>query len=235
METEEYDRMRALEDRHWWYRSLRSAALAQLDGAESILDAGCGTGGMLALLRDRQTVGIDNSEAALQHAEERGLTHLVQGSICSLPFASKSFHAVLALDVLYHKSVLDEDLAVRECARVLRPGGVAVLQVPAYRWLFGAHDRAVHGARRYTAKHLGKLVTSAGLEIVVLRYRNLLALPFAVVSRRLFPRTGGSDLRPLPEWLDAALYAVSCLENRWTNAFGLPAGLSVWCVARKPA
>jgi SAM-dependent methyltransferase len=241
VEPREYDLMRAVEDRHWWYRSLHAFVLARLAGARCVLDVGCGTGGMLALLPGARCAGVDLAPAALAHARARGLTSLTRASACSLPFADGTFDAVLALDLLYHRDVEEEEEALAECRRVARPGGRVMVQVAAYRWLGGVHDRAVHGARRYTAARVRELVAGAGLEVVELTYRNAIALPWAVVTRglggalgrRRAPEAPRSDLAPLPAWLNELLGLGARAENAWLALGGLPAGLSVWCVGRK--
>ncbi|HEY3491079.1 MAG TPA: class I SAM-dependent methyltransferase [Candidatus Deferrimicrobiaceae bacterium] len=241
MESSEYAAMRAVEDDHWWYRGLRALALDRLGDSQRILDVGCGTGGMLDRFRDRQAVGVDCSRVALELSRERGLRGLCAASACALPFRSESFDAVLALDVIYHRAVADEGAALRECGRVLRPGGIFLLQVPAYRRLAGRHDLRVHGARRYTAEAVRRLVLAAGFEIVELTYRNLAALPFAFIRRCLVEkagsrvdRGGASELRPLPAPLNALLALAMRVENAFLDLGSLPAGLSVWCQAKRP-
>lgn len=234
METEEYHSMRLLEDDYWWYRSLRSLVAENLSGDDTVLDAGCGTGGMLREIASKKVVGIDYSTHALIHTLGRGFDMVVCGSVGALPFPSESFDAVLCLDVLYHRSVTDDGAAVREFARVLRPGGKAILHVPAYGWLHGSHDERVHGARRYSARRVGELVRGAGMEIGKLSYRNVAALPAAVVSRRFLPGRRGSDLVALPGWLNRFLLGMSLFENRLLNKVSLPVGLSVFCIAKKP-
>lgn len=242
MEADQYAIMRALEDEHWWYRSLRSLTLRKIGTAERVLDAGCGTGGMLGRLRDRKAVGIDFSRNAIGHARTRGGLRLCAGSVCDLPFRSSSFDAVLALDVIYHEAVTDDGVAIREFARVLRSGGALVIHAPAYDWLAGSHDRETHGIRRYTVPRMRELVLDAGLQVRELTYRNLLAMPFAIFSRRLRvgksardAGRGKSDLRKVPAPINGLLAALSLAENRFVGFPGLPAGLSVWCVAGKPA
>jgi SAM-dependent methyltransferase len=241
MESREYDVMRALEDSHWWYRSLRSLVLGRIGEAGRILDAGCGTGGMMDALRGRDAVGIDFSESALSHARGRGLSRIARASAVALPFPEGSFDAVLSLDVIYHRAVPDDGAAVAECARVARPGGIVLIHVPAFACLSGAHDREVHGARRYTTGGIRRLVAAAGLEVRELTYRNLIALPFAAVRRlpgnllRGRREGGGSDLRALPGWINSALTLAGRAETAFLDLSPLPAGLSVWCVARKPS
>lgn len=234
--------MRALEDRHWWYRGLRELVLDRVGERVRILDVGCGTGGMLARLNGRGSIGVDLSPHALESCRGRGLTRLVRASAESLPFRAGSFDAVLALDLLYHRWVEDQGRALSEFARVLAPGGLLILHLPAFPWLAGAHDRAVFGARRYTPREVGELVGSAGLEVAELSFRNLAAFAGACVVRPWSRggRRGGEtapsgDLRPLPGPLDRLLTLLARGENRLLGKVPFPPGLSVWCVGRKGA
>lgn len=236
MEPRAYDEMREQEDRYWWYRSLRRLVQQRLAGVRDVLDAGCGTGGMLAHLGPRAT-GIDISEHALEHARRRGLTRVTRASVSALPFPDGSFDAVIALDVLYHRAVPDESGALAEIARVVRPGGAVIIHVAAHPRLARSHDREVHGVRRFTRCGLGALARAAGLEVSELAYRNALALPAAVVAcvlDRVCRREQRSALRPLPPWLNGLLLRLSQVENSLLKLAPPPTGLSVWCVCRKP-
>lgn len=116
-----------------------------------VLEAGCGTGLMLARIEAvaSRAVGVDLSSGMLARARDRGLT-VVQGSITALPFADASFDTVCSFKVLAH--VPDIDLALRELARVTRPGGHLVLEF-YNRWSLRYLARAIAGARRIGASH----------------------------------------------------------------------------------
>src|SRR5262245_15015440 len=142
MERSEYAVMAAVEDRHWWYGGMRAIAAALLDeayrerGSLSILDAGCGTGGNALFLRRYGTVvGIDLAAEATELGGQRLPGVLARGSVIELPFADASFDLVTSFDVLYHRAVSDEHGALRETARVLRPGGRLLIRLPAYEFL----------------------------------------------------------------------------------------------------
>lgn len=240
MELRAYDEMREREDWHWWYRSLHELVQRRLGAARDVLDAGCGTGGMLALLGP-QAVGVDISERALGHARGRGLTRVARASVCALPFSDGSFDAALLLDVLYHREVIDEASALKELARVVRPGGAVIVHVAAHPWLAREHDRAVHGARRFTRSALAARARAAGLEVTEVVYRNALAFPAAAmlalldrVRRRGHTGASRSGLRFLPAWLNNPLLRLARAENALLAFAPPPAGLSVWCVCRKP-
>src|SRR5438046_8893609 len=160
MQPEEYAKMFRVEETHWWFAGKRRLVRVLLDrlppqAGRRILDVGCGTGGMFLLLKDYGTsaalvVGVDESEIALRFAAQRAHAQLGRASLASLPFPDGSFDLLTAFDVLYHRDVSDDQSALGEMARVLRPGGHVVISDSALGVLRGRHDEAMHGARRYT-------------------------------------------------------------------------------------
>jgi SAM-dependent methyltransferase len=244
MNPGEYAAMFAVEDRHWWYVGVRREIERWLDelprrggGRLRVLDAGCGTGGLLANLRtEAWTAGIEISTEGIRLARSRGLRALVAGSASALPFADASFDAVVSIDVLCHTGV-EERQAVEEAARVLHPGGVFLVQVPAFDWLRGEHDAAVWTKRRYRRAEIAKLLSAAGLAPRRSAYRNALLFPAAAVARiarrgRRVREGARSDVRPVPRLLNTLLSGVLAFERRLGVRF--PFGLSVFCVAEKP-
>ena len=243
MNPREYDAMFAVEDRHWWYVGVRREVEAWLGrlrgrtGPPRILDAGSGTGGLLANLRSEGwKVGIEASPDAVRLARTRG-NGLVRGSVSALPFPDGSFDAVVSIDVLCHSGV-EERQAVDEAARVLRPGGLLLVQVPAFDFLRGGHDAAVWTKRRYRRGEVARLLSEAGLAVRHAAYRNALLFPAAAVLRLLRRRrpaareAARSDVRPVSRVVNAVLSGVLALERRVRRGF--PFGLSVFCVAEKP-
>jgi SAM-dependent methyltransferase len=137
----------------------------------------------------------------------------------------------VAADVLCHEAV-DPDAAVMELHRVLRPGGLLVVNMPAYGWLASAHDRRVHNARRHTAGQLAFLLRAAGFQAVRVRYWNTLLLPLMVIQRKILARgDAASDVADFSPWLDATLHGMTELERRL--GIPLPAGGSVLAVAER--
>lgn len=237
MEPAEYDRMRAAESSHWWYRGLRALVRQHLPAdASRVLDAGCGTGAQLADLGTRKGAGIDAAPAALAHCRARGLTALARASVSALPFPDNCFDAVVSLDVLYHRAVGDPVVALQEYRRVLRPGGVLILNVPAYAWLHSRHDEAIHTGRRFTRGALVRMVEDAGLEIRRATYWNTVLFP-AVAMLRLAGKASGdarSDLEATPGRLQQCVgNAALAVERGMMKGVNLPVGLSVFVVARK--
>jgi len=244
MRAEEHDVMRAVEDRYWWYQALRRHVVDSLMPAHqlfSLLDAGCGTGGMLSAVRSRfpeaELAGIDQSRHALDLAAARGDgAQLIQASVHELPFPENRFDFVLSIDVWSHAGV-DDALAAHETNRVLRPGGKLILNLAAFEFLKGEHDRAVDVDRRYTRQQVGALLEGAKLEIERISYWNAILTPPIALVRWLSrgrPRTAErSDFRPLPSFMNTALRTLAALELSASRHLSLPFGTSVLAVARK--
>ena len=246
MEREQYDLMFAQEERHWWYVGMRRISAALLDrfgprtehaGPLQILDAGCGSGGMTRFLARRGIVtGIDLAPEALAFARRRGLMHLARASVGQLPFRSASFDVVTSFDVLYHLNVGDDRAALAELHRVLRPGGVLLIRLPAYDWIRGAHDDAVHTRHRYTRDELTGKLDDAGFRLEHATYANSVLFPLAPVKRYLEHCNGtreATDLWRPPAPLNRLLADLLSLEAVPARGVGLPWGLSVFAVARR--
>lgn len=237
--------MFALEDTLWWFLGMRRASIVLLDkylGSKTpdlcILDAGCGTGGMLETLqRYGRTFGVDSSPEALLLGRQRAAAPLVRANVCRLPFASESIDVVTSLDVIYHQDVSSDDEALREMARVLRPRGLLLIRVPALNLPRGRHDVAVHARRRYERGDLEKRLVQTGFAPEFVSYLNCLLLPLAVLRRgleRTFrPSRRGSEVEPIATWLNSALYKILATEANWIRARTLPFGLSLVAMARK--
>lgn len=244
MEHEQYALMNALEGQFWWYQALHADlhdALVALDLPRDavLLDAGCGTGGLLRglerLAPGWSLVGVEREPVALVPARRKTHAALVRGSIDALPFPSESFHAIVSADVVYHDGV-DEPAALAELWRCLRPGGRLLLNLPAYEWMRSAHDAHVHGARRYRASGLRRRLAAAGFVDLRVGYRNSLLFPLMAAHRLTSGRRAvASDVRPLPPWLDQLLRAVTRGERALRRAsLRLPFGGSVFAVAARP-
>jgi ubiquinone/menaquinone biosynthesis C-methylase UbiE len=238
MDAAEYALMDAAEARMWWYRALHARLIAGLAPVRGrVLDAGCGTGGFLARLGqarpDFSRVGIEFSPLAASRAREKSGADVVRGSANALPFDAEKFDAVVAADVLCHEAV-DPAAALAEFFRVLRRGGMVIVNMPAFRWLASAHDRRVHNARRQTAAELRASIAAAGFQNIRARYWNGLLLPLMVMQRKIFARgdADASDVAPFPPWLDATFHAITAVERRLP--FRLPAGGSVFATATRP-
>lgn len=249
MERVEYHRMAMLEATMWWYRALhahllgRIGSLALPPGAR-LLDAGCGTGGLLARLAamrpdfDLQGLEYDVEAATLARAKLPGRNpdNVQTGSVNAMPYPDGYFDLIVSADVLCHAAV-DEAAALAEFRRCLKPGGTLLLNLPAYQWMASAHDVHVHNARRYTFGLARRHVVAAGFTAVSGGYWNSLLFPLMLLHRLAAGKTGGggSDVKPFPAWQDRLFYAATAAERQLAGlGLRLPFGGSVWIEAKKP-
>lgn len=245
MSDAEIETMRSVEDNLWWYRGLRGHVVGSIPSARPdfrLLDAGCGTGGMLQRIRERfpkaALIGLDYSERALELTGQRALdAELIQGSADRLPFSENVFDVVLSLDVIVLRGV-DDAAAIREMHRVLKPGGTLIINVAAFDFLRGSHDAATNMARRYTRPRLTHLLRNAGFTLRRMSYWNMTLLP-AVAAVRWASRTKArqpdvqSDLAPLWPPLNAILGNLACAELALSRRVSLPFGTSLFAIAQK--
>lgn len=236
MEATEIRKLAALEDGHWWYRERRvllGRALRRLaaDGVrpERALDVGAAGGGNTRVLRAHgwRPVALEYSAAGAGVARERGLA-VIRADARHLPVPSASLGLVVAFDILEH---FDEDhLAAAEIRRALRPGGTALVAVPADMRLWSAHDVAVGHVRRYDRAGLRAVVEKAGLLVDELWSWNVVLRPVAAWRRRM---STGSDLGNPHPVVNLALRTVITAE-RYLPVRGLP-GVSLMLRAHRPS
>lgn len=243
MEENEYHKMAEVEDRMWFYRSLHAhlhRVLAQRlgSGPHDLLDAGCGSGGLIRYLREGEpawrVTGIDLSPVAVRLARARTQAAVAEGSVTALPFEDRSFDAIVSSDVLYE---LDKpELAMREFGRCVRPGGWMVLNLPAYRWLWSYHDVAVRSKHRFVRREVAGLLREGGFSVELNTHWNALAFPLIVARRKLFARAGDtSNVKLYPAPVEAVFRGLMAVEHAWLRLGGRWAwGSSILAVGRKP-
>lgn len=203
-----------------------------------ILDVGCGTGMLLEDLSERgNAVGLDFSTLALNYCKTRGLNKLGRADGCFLPIKSNSVDIITALDLIEH--VKDDHGLMNEFQRVLKPGGVAIMSVPAHKSLWSNHDVALHHFRRYEKPEFLTLVKNAGLNPIKYSYGMATAFFPAVALRtaeKLFKsknKAPKTNEFPLPGLVNSLLKKSVYLESRWLAKSNLPFGLSLLCIAKK--
>lgn len=239
VDAAEYDLMDAAEQAMWWYRAMHAHAREALQAGARLLDAGCGTGGFLARLRDGiapGSVGLEYNPVAATRAAAKSGRPVVAGSVNTLPFADASFSAAASLDVLCHAGA-EPAAMLAELHRVLAPGGRLVLNLPALPWLRSAHDARVHTVRRYTRAGIEAELVAAGFVSPCARHWNALLLPLMILQRKVLHTRAddASDVGTFPPWLDTSLYAVTRIEHALMRAgIRFPVGGSLIVTATRP-
>jgi SAM-dependent methyltransferase len=212
LDATEIRQLVALERTHWWYRERRAILrreLRALGRPGRALDVGAAGGGNTRVLVEQgwDATATDSSPVAVEIARERGL-RAVSADARSLPIESASVDLVTAFDVLEH--IREDYLVTEEFARVLRPGGHALIAVPCDMRLWSSHDDAVGHVRRYSRDSLVRVVEKAGLQVERVWSWNVLLRPLIARHRR---GSTGSDLRRMPAVVNAGLSAVVIAER----------------------
>jgi len=240
MERAVFDRMAEQDEIHWWYVARRSILAdlivrnVTLPEDARILEIGCGTGHNFAMLRRfgrLDAIEVDSKARAL--ASQR-LGHAVSDApLPSLPGIDKGiYHLIALLDVLEH--VDEDEAALASIAQRLAPGGRILVTVPAYQWMWSAHDEAHHHKRRYSKGQLKQVIARAGLEPEQIGYFNSLLFPVAAAARfagRVTGRGGADDQLP-PAPVNRLLRSVFGLERHLVGRVSLPAGLSLFAILK---
>jgi SAM-dependent methyltransferase len=236
-----YHCMHEVEDHHWWFSGRRRIVNQLLErlplpSSPRILDAGCGTGGNLAMLsRFGEVTGIERDHGARAIAIARGPWRIERANFPNeIPAFSDKFDLVVLLDVLEH---IDEDAAtLRALKRLLAPGGYLVITVPAFQFLWSRHDVEHHHMRRYVASDLRNLIQESGLRIQLLSYYNTWLFPL-VAAIRLLDRIFGSqqvggNLKLPGTMINRILSGVFSSERHVLTRTCLPFGVSLLAVAQ---
>ena len=238
MQAPEYEAMFRVEETHWWYRSLHRLIFDALEKEmpdwreKTVLDAGCGTGAILKQLGSpERNVGIDLSPEAISFCRARGLPNARQGDIGALPFGDATFDAVICSSVLYHQWVKDIGAALREMRRVLRPDGLLLINLPAFRFLHSAHDEAVMTAQRFRKREVKALLLNNGFAIRRLTYWTTLLFPLAVVARTLGGSKQGRDFQRTG-FMNELFARMMSLELGILGKCSLPFGVALFATAR---
>jgi SAM-dependent methyltransferase len=237
-----------VEREHYWFRArndvIETAMRRHRVGPRedsSVLEVGCGNSNVLSHLSQtmgtKMWIGGDLFVEGLLHSRERVDLPLVQLDVNSLPFCG-SLDAVCMLDVLEH--LRDDVHALEEIYRALKPGGQAVLTVPAYRSLWSHYDDLCCHQRRYNTTELEQKLRAAGFEVRMMSYYMATLLPLVFFQRKVLSRLNGDDTLSITNTIkvipvvNTLLYWLCSAEKRLVSRTGLPFGTSIIAVARRP-
>ena len=230
---------------HWWTVGMRATAHTILSNNNSkngtILEVGCGNGAYLCELSEKyisaSTIGMDINTQALEHA--KNIDHiqgsLLQGNFHHLPFAKNSVALSVGLDA-FDQTHANLKIALSEIFRTLIKDGLLLIRVSAHPWLLGQHDQSFGTGRRYTKNEICDGITKAGFQIERFTYANCIMLLPAIITRiainlRLVTVENQFET---PNILNLLLTKILLLEASLLKLINLPAGLSIYILARKP-
>jgi SAM-dependent methyltransferase len=248
MEHEHQQRYYELGKSYWWlagkYRIIDDVvgrAFSSVDPRPRVLDLGCGPGNLLDFLAPRGDVfGSDYSADALRFCSGRGYRRLFRADFHSLPVRPESFDLVTCIDVIEH--LADDRRALDELRRILRPGGILVVSVPAFQALWGDHDTLYGHYRRYTTGEVREKLRRAGFEVRKLTYfEPLFFAPLWVYRnvKKLVIKGGGLERRDdfvsVPRYLNAILTHLIAAERFALRVMSFPFGVTLLAVARRPS
>jgi SAM-dependent methyltransferase len=233
----------------WTRRALLDAALPALSHGGVVVDAGCSSGYLLEDLRrerpDARLVGVDLVAAGLRRAHDLvPEAQLLLADVCDLPLAGGAVDAVVSANLLEH--VPDDVGALRELARVLRPGGRAAIIVPAGPSTYDYYDRFLGHERRYARGEMAAKGRDAGLRVIADHHIGSLLYPafWAVKqrNRRRHPNPSEPEMQQLVErdiarTTDSRLgAATTTLERKLIDrGIALPFGIRSFVVLERPA
>ncbi|MCL7411683.1 MAG: class I SAM-dependent methyltransferase [Methanosarcinaceae archaeon] len=238
MEINEYSKMDQFEQKYWWWvvkRLIVDNQIKKLSNTSKILEVGCGTGTNLkSISKYGDVTGIDFSKNALDFCKRRTHNPLILADAEKLPIDKETFDLIVALDVIEHLN--DED-ALSEFYRILKPNGFLIITVPAFKFLWSQHDDVLHHLRRYRKKEL-KNKLEHNFSIRMISYWNFFMLP-PITAIRLINKIrktdqNESDVKKLPFLINYTLIKVMRFEDFLiSNKINLPCGVSIIAVCEK--
>ncbi len=209
-------------------------------GVHDLLEVGAGAGQNLAqLARHGHVDALEVGAWALSSLRQREELRTLYCDPLPEAKIDRTYDVIVAADVLEH--IENDGDACIWMAQHLKPGGLLILTVPAFMWLFSAHDIAVEHYRRYTAGQLLATLPDS-LDIRSRGYFNMTLFPLAVMSRAVWSlkRAAAAEVRSdekqssqLPSGVASTFAAILGAESAAIARFGgLPWGLTAFCVAQ---
>jgi SAM-dependent methyltransferase len=231
---EEFRMMYEAEEKLWWYRVLHEKILSEIQAKYasqkdiSILDIGCGTGGLLAFLRQNNypnLQGIDYSDNSIHFSKLRNLNvrkHSIDDVLTV--FQKQKFDVIICNDVFYCLDKIQIISALQNIGTLLKPNGIFLSNNNAFNIFYGTHDIAVGGKWRFTHKNFQEFIAKTSLKIQYYSYWTWILSPLVLairISQQIQLKLGlintsklVSDVSIPPKWLNETFYKIVKLEEK---------------------
>lgn len=241
MDRSVFDRMAEFDNSHWWYQGRRKILDAvisdhvKLPDQAHILEVGCGTGHNLHMLARHGVVdALEIDDTAREIASQRLGRPVADAPLPALPGVKRNHYEMIGLfDVLEH--IEDDVSALTELGKCLSPTGKLLLTVPAFPWMWTAHDEIHHHHRRYSKAALQKAIAEAGLKVEMISSFNSILFPVAAISRlwnKVTRKTVSDDGQPAPI-INGVLKHVFAIERYLVGRVPMPPGVSLMVIASR--
>ena len=228
MDKKIYNILYKTEEKYWWFAGqrllLRQFLERYYDSRKGLklLDIGCGTGLNLGVLaKFGKAYGMDISNDAIGFCRKRGMKNIKKSDVMHIKFDDNSFDVATSLGVFYHKDVKDDAKAMKEIYRILKPGGRFFIFDCAMMILYGNHDIAFQGIRRYSKNELKEKLEKAGFNVEKISYINAIFFPAVLLSRKignLFNSKPKSEIQPnFNSLLNILNHTLTSWHNRHTS------------------
>lgn len=247
MDVREQERYYDLGKEYWWLKGkykiidsfikLFSKRFIKNSVNINILDYGCGPGNMLDYLSKYGMVyGIDYSEKAIEFCRLRGYLNTLAEKTLPIKFPNNHFDIITSIDVLEH--IEDDSAVIAELFRLLKPGGLLFVTVPAFQILWGAHDEIYGHKRRYLKKYIVKKFELNNMIVIKSTYFEFIfffPLLFARTIKKiiLWKNNKKDDFYPVPSIINKFLTWMIFCEYYCIKYFNMPLGPTLLIVAQK--
>ncbi len=236
MKTVDIQDLEKLEKKHWWHISKREAILSCAKKfakkSDYVLEIGAGSGSLLSALAPfGKPVAVDMSEAAIVACQSKGIKETYLAKFEDFT-TDKKFGVIIAADIIEH--IENDREAIAKIKNLLEPGGICIIHVPAFQFLYSYWDKRMGHYRRYSLPAIKNLLTSAGFDIELATYRLEFFMPLVALFRKITKPSEKSDFDQI-SFMNGIFLTISRLELFFINnlSINMPFGLSVLLIARK--